>query len=82
MCEAERTLRAVFACSIASHGAGRSKKTRGIFFFTVRFRGLVERWHTRISGICYRKAVFANVSVCEGHDVRDAVTCKFFTGNV
>lgn len=51
-------------------------------FFSVRLGVIVERRHTRISGICYRKAVFASVSVSEGHDVRDAVTCKFFTGNV
>ena len=68
---------------MASQGAGRSKKTKdGVFFFIARLEVIVERQHTRISGICYRKAVFANVSVCEGHDVRDAVTCKFFTGNV
>jgi hypothetical protein len=29
MCEVGRTRRALFACSTASHGAGRSKKTDG-----------------------------------------------------
>lgn len=67
---------------MASQGAGRSKKTGDNF--TVRLGVIIKRGggHTRISGICYRKAVFANISVCEGHDVRDAVTCKFFAGNV
>jgi hypothetical protein len=65
---------------MASQGAGRSKKTIDNFF--VRLGVIVGRRHTRISGICYGKAVFTNVSVCEGHDVRDAVTCKFFTENV
>jgi hypothetical protein len=67
---------------MASQGAGRSKKTGDNFHRTVKGDSRAGEGHTRISGICYRKAVFANVSMCEGHDVRDAVTCKFFAGNV
>jgi len=35
---------------------------------------------TRVGRVCYGKAVLANVSMGEGHDVRYAMTRKFFTG--
>lgn len=67
-----RTRSAFFACSMASHGAGRSRNT-GTRLISLIFGGGNGGARTCVDGVFNRKAVFAYVPVRERHDVVHAM---------
>jgi hypothetical protein len=60
------------ACSTASHGAGKSRKTTSkISILQVSF--LARLSHTGVNAIRDRKSVFTGVAVGESHDIGHAM---------
>jgi hypothetical protein len=74
----EHTRKAILACSTASHGAGRSRKTEKI---TRHYRVGWEKkgnLRTRVRFVNYGKTVLNDIAMLDGHNVVHAVSCEFF----
>jgi hypothetical protein len=71
------TLRACLACSTASHGAGRSRNTRGMMNAR-RVHG-PQILRTSVNCTCNRKSILADVAMGQSDYIRHPVPDEFFS---
>ena len=73
----EHTRKAILACSTASHGAGRSRKTESLRVI-IGWDGKKKRKiRTRVRFVDYGKTVLNDIAMLEGHNVVHAVSFEF-----